>query len=40
MEFTDILISLIKIIVMFVVVLVTVAELVYTERKISAWILV
>ncbi len=38
MEFTDILISLIKIIVMFVVVLVTVAELVYTERKISAWI--
>ncbi len=38
MEFTDILISLIKILVMFTVVLVTVAELVYTERKISAWI--
>lgn len=38
MEFTDIIISLIKILVMFVVVLVTVAELVYTERKISAWI--
>jgi NADH-quinone oxidoreductase subunit H len=38
MEFTDILISLIKILVMFTVVLLTVAELVYTERKISAWI--
>ncbi len=38
MEITDILISLIKIVVMFVVVLLTVAELVYTERKISAFI--
>jgi NADH-quinone oxidoreductase subunit H len=38
MEFIDIIISLIKIVVMFVVVLLTVAELVYTERKISAWI--
>ena len=38
MEFIDILIILIKILVMFTVVLVTVAELVYTERKISAWI--
>ena len=38
MEFIDIIIALIKILVMFAVVLVTVAELVYTERKISAWI--
>jgi NADH-quinone oxidoreductase subunit H len=38
MDFIDILISLIKIVVMFAVVLGTVAELVYTERKISAWI--
>jgi NADH-quinone oxidoreductase subunit H len=38
MEFIDIVIALIKIVVMFGVVLVTVAELVYTERKISAWI--
>jgi NADH-quinone oxidoreductase subunit H len=38
MDFIDILIPLIKIVVMFAVVLVTVAELVYTERKISAWI--
>lgn len=38
MDFLDIAISLIKIVVMFVVVLLTVAELVYTERKISAWI--
>ncbi|MBR9974353.1 MAG: NADH-quinone oxidoreductase subunit NuoH [Bacteroidetes bacterium] len=38
MELIDIIIALIKILVMFAVVLVTVAELVYTERKISAWI--
>lgn len=38
MDFIDIVIALIKIVVMFAVVLVTVAELVYTERKISAWI--
>lgn len=38
MELIDIIITLIKILVMFTVVLVTVAELVYTERKISAWI--
>ena len=38
MEFIDIVIALIKILVMFAVVLLTVAELVYTERKISAWI--
>lgn len=38
MELIDIIIALIKILVMFVVVLLTVAELVYTERKISAWI--
>ena len=38
MDIYDILIPLIKILVMFVVVLLTVAELVYTERKISAWI--
>lgn len=38
MEFIDIIIALIKILVMFTVVLLTVAELVYTERKISAWI--
>jgi NADH-quinone oxidoreductase subunit H len=38
MDFIDILISLIKIVVMFAVVLGTVAELVYTERKVSAWI--
>lgn len=38
MDFTDILISLIKIVVMFGVVLLTVAELVYTERRISAFI--
>lgn len=38
MDITDILISLIKIVVMFGVVLLTVAELVYTERKISAFI--
>jgi NADH-quinone oxidoreductase subunit H len=38
MDFYDILIPLIKIVVMFAVVLLTVAELVYTERKISAWI--
>lgn len=38
MDFTDILISLIKIVVMFAVVLLTVAELVYTERRISAFI--
>ncbi len=38
MDFVDLLIILIKIVVMLGVVLVTVAELVYTERKISAWI--
>ena len=38
MDFTDILISLIKIVVMFGVVLLTVAELVYSERRISAFI--
>ena len=38
MDVLDIAIALIKIVVMFVVVLLTVAELVYTERKISAWI--
>ncbi len=38
MDIIDILIPLIKIVVMFVVVLLTVAELVYTERKISAFI--
>ncbi|MBN1447211.1 MAG: NADH-quinone oxidoreductase subunit NuoH [Bacteroidetes bacterium] len=38
MDFTDIIISLIKIVVMFGVVLLTVAELVYTERRISAFI--
>jgi NADH-quinone oxidoreductase subunit H len=34
----DLLITLLKIVVLFIVVLLTVAELVYTERKISAWI--
>jgi len=38
MDLTDILITLGKIVILFGVVLVTVAELVYTERKISAWI--
>lgn len=38
MDIFDILIPLIKIVVMFAVVLLTVAELVYTERKISAFI--
>ncbi len=38
MDLTDILITLTKIVVVFTVVLLTVAELVYTERKISAWI--
>ena len=38
MDIIDILIPLIKIVVMFVVVLLTVAELVYTERKIRAFI--
>lgn len=38
MDLVDILIIFIKIVVMLGVVLVTVAELVYTERKISAWI--
>lgn len=38
MDLLDLAIILIKIVVMFAVVLLTVAELVYTERKISAWI--
>ena len=38
MDITDILIALIKIVVMFTVVLLTVAELVYAERKVSAFI--
>jgi NADH-quinone oxidoreductase subunit H len=38
MDLIDILITLAKIVVVFGVVLLTVAELVYTERKISAWI--
>jgi NADH-quinone oxidoreductase subunit H len=38
MDITDILISLIKIVVMLIVVLLTVAELVYAERKVSAFI--
>ncbi len=38
MDALDILLTLIKIVVLFGVVLLTVAELVYTERKISAWI--
>jgi NADH-quinone oxidoreductase subunit H len=38
MDLTDILITLTKIVLVFAVVLLTVAELVYTERKISAWI--
>ncbi|MCZ7556878.1 MAG: NADH-quinone oxidoreductase subunit NuoH [Bacteroidia bacterium] len=38
MDLTDILITLTKIVLVFTVVLLTVAELVYTERKISAWI--
>lgn len=38
MDLTDILITLAKIVIVFGIVLFTVAELVYTERKISAWI--
>ena len=38
MDALDILLTLLKIVVLFGVVLLTVAELVYTERKISAWI--
>jgi NADH-quinone oxidoreductase subunit H len=38
MDDSAVYIALVKIIVLFAVVLVTVAELVYTERKISAWI--
>lgn len=38
MDILGLSITLLKIIVLFVVVLLTVAELVYTERKISAWI--
>lgn len=38
MDFIDILIYFIKIVVLLNILLVTVSELVYTERKISAWI--
>jgi len=38
MDMIDILITMTKIVLLFGVVLITVAELVYTERKISAWV--